>query len=52
MEQAFLEYLDQLYWEGYGETFREENPKEYKKQLIAFICEHRGTAKKTHYPKN
>ncbi len=52
MEQAFLEYLDQLYWEGYGETFREENPTEYQRQLTAFVCEHRGTAKKTHYPKN
>ncbi|MEH6308716.1 MULTISPECIES: hypothetical protein [Olivibacter] len=40
METAFLEYLDGLYWEGYGEVFREENPREFQVQLTAFICEH------------
>jgi len=43
METAFLEYLDGLYWEGYGEEFREENPREFQVQLTAFICEHAGT---------
>ncbi|QNL49728.1 hypothetical protein H8S90_23960 [Olivibacter sp. SDN3] len=44
METAFLEYLDGLYWEGYGEVFREENPTDFQIQLTAFICEHAGSA--------
>ena len=44
MKTAFMEYLDQLYWEGYAETFRENDPKEFRIQLIAFVCEHGRTA--------
>jgi len=33
MEQAFIEYLDQIYYEGYGEQFREDNPDTFYRQL-------------------
>lgn len=36
METAFIEFLDQLYKEGYGETFREDNPDAFYKQLAEF----------------
>lgn len=36
MEQIFIEYLDQIYWEGYGETFREDNPHTFYRQLAEF----------------
>ncbi|GGC42716.1 hypothetical protein GCM10011386_38690 [Parapedobacter defluvii] len=37
MEEAFIEHLDQLYWEGYGQKFRDMNPKAYLEQLIKFM---------------
>ncbi|MGN7204428.1 hypothetical protein ACTHQF_09155 [Pedobacter sp. SAFR-022] len=44
MEQAFLEHLDQLYFEGYGEQFREDNPESFYRQLAEFSEIH-GTKK-------
>lgn len=39
MEQAFLKHLDQLYWDGYGEAFREDSPDAFQQQLMAYVCE-------------
>jgi hypothetical protein len=36
MFEAFIEFLDQLYWTGYGLEFEEENPKAFYKQLDKF----------------
>lgn len=36
MEQAFIEHLDQIYFEGYGEQFKEENPDTFYRQLAEF----------------
>lgn len=37
MEEVFIEQLDQIYWQGYGEQFREDNPDAYGKQLAEFM---------------
>lgn len=37
MEEVFIEQLDQIHWQGYGEQFRENNPAQYQKQLNEFI---------------
>lgn len=36
MFEAFIEFLDQLYWTGYGIEFEEENPKAFYQQLDKF----------------
>lgn len=36
METVFIEFLDQMYWEGYGEQFKEDNPTHFNKQLRQF----------------
>ena len=36
MEQAFIDYLDQIYWQGYGNQFKEDNPDAYNRQLAEF----------------
>lgn len=41
MEEVFIEQLDQLYWKGYGEEFKENNPNAYNKQLTEFINNHK-----------
>ena len=41
MYQAFIEYLDQLYWVGYGIEFEEENPKAFYQQLVQFKNNHK-----------
>lgn len=40
MEEVFIEYLDQIYWEGYGEEFRSENQIIYGIQLAEFTENH------------
>ena len=37
MEEVFIEQLDQIYWQGYGEEFKEDNPNAYYKQLNEFM---------------
>lgn len=37
MQEVFMEWLDQIYWEGYAETFREEEPGTFQRQLTDFI---------------
>lgn len=36
MEQVFIEHLDQLYWQGYGQQFKEDNPDAFNRQLAEF----------------
>lgn len=36
MEEVFIEQLDQIYWQGYAEQFREDNPDAYWQQLSEF----------------
>lgn len=36
MQEVFMEWLDQIYWEGYVETFREEEPGTFHRQLTEF----------------
>lgn len=36
MEEVFIEHLDQIYWQGYGEVLKEDNPFSYHQQLTAF----------------
>lgn len=40
MYEAFIEYLDQLYYDGYGVEFEEENPKAFYQQLDRFKKQH------------
>lgn len=40
MLEAFIEFLDQLYWQGYGVEFEEENPKAFYRQLDKFKKQH------------
>jgi hypothetical protein len=40
MEEVFIEFLDQMYWEGYGDAFKEDNPVHFNKQLRAFKKQH------------
>ena len=40
MEVVFIEFLDQMYWEGYGEQFKIDNPTHFYKQLRAFKKQH------------
>lgn len=42
MEEAFIEHLDQLYWEGYGQEFRESNPDTFQRQLSEFLNIHKA----------
>lgn len=44
MLEAFIEFLDEIYFGGYGQEFREENPKEFYRQLAQFT--------KLHHSKN
>lgn len=37
MEQVFTEYLDQIYWQGYGLEFMEDNPDAFYRQLNEFM---------------
>lgn len=36
MEEVFIGHLDQLYWQGYGEQFKEDNPNAFWQQLTEF----------------
>ncbi|MGN8068409.1 hypothetical protein [Mucilaginibacter sp. 22184] len=36
MEEVFIDHLAQLYWQGYGEAFREDNPDAFYQQLAEF----------------
>ena len=36
MQEVFMEWLDQIYWKGYAETFREEEPGTFQRQLTEF----------------
>lgn len=40
MEEVFIEFLDQMYWEGYGEQFKDDNPIDFNKQLRQFKKQH------------
>ncbi|WP_262510300.1 hypothetical protein [Nubsella zeaxanthinifaciens] len=40
MEEAFIEHLDQLYWQGYGETLKEGDQQTYYTQFIEFSTNH------------
>jgi hypothetical protein len=43
MEQAFIEHLDQIYFDGYGDQFK-DNPDRFYRQLAEF-SEMYGTKK-------
>lgn len=36
MEEVFMDHLDQIYWQGYGQAFREDNPDAFYHQLAEF----------------
>lgn len=36
MEEVFAEYLDQLFYKGYAEKFKDDNPDAYESQLTEF----------------
>jgi len=36
MKEAFIEWLDQMYWKGYTEQFEDDNPISFQKQLNEF----------------
>jgi len=36
MKEAFIEWLDQMYWQGYAEQLEEDNPMAFQKQLNEF----------------
>lgn len=40
MYEAFTEWLDQIYWEGYAEMLAIENPQDYKAQYNEFSNNH------------
>lgn len=37
MEEVFAEYLDQLFYQGYAEKFKDDNPNAYESQLSEFM---------------
>ncbi|MES2458241.1 MAG: hypothetical protein V4594_21970 [Bacteroidota bacterium] len=36
MEAAFIDHLDQIYWQGYGEEFKADNPNAFYRQFAEF----------------
>lgn len=36
MLDAFKEFLDKMYWEGYADEFQEDNPTAFYKQFSEF----------------
>ena len=40
MLDAFIEFLDKIYWEGYAEEFEEDNPKAFYSQFMEFKTNH------------
>ncbi|MBC6112992.1 hypothetical protein ACFOG5_19310 [Pedobacter fastidiosus] len=36
MEAAFIDQLDQIYWQGYGEEFKADNPDAFYRQFAEF----------------
>ncbi|MGY4539434.1 hypothetical protein ACVW0P_003868 [Mucilaginibacter sp. UYNi724] len=40
MEAAFIDHLDQIYWQGYGEDFKADNPQAFYRQLAEFKNQH------------
>lgn len=41
MEAVFIEWLDQIYWFGYGAEFKEDNPDQFNRQLLEFSEMHK-----------
>lgn len=37
MEQAFFEFLDSIYYEGYAETLANDNPEAFNFELNQFL---------------
>ena len=46
MYEAFTEWLDQIYWEGYAERLATENPQDYNTQYNEFFNNHNSTGNK------
>lgn len=40
MEAVFIDHLDQIYWNGYGEEFKADNPDAFYRQLAEFKNQH------------
>lgn len=36
MEEVFMEWLDQVYWQGYAEAFRDNHPANFLEQFLSF----------------
>lgn len=36
MQEVFMEWLDQIYWEGYAAVLQDNDPVSYSEQLTAF----------------
>ena len=52
MESAFIDFLDQLFQEGYAEDFRENNPDAYYSQLAEFENQYSNKHNDTSYISN
>ena len=40
MLEAFIEWLDQIYWKGYAQDFQQDNPDAFYSQLAEFTENH------------
>lgn len=40
MFEAFIDFIDSLYWDGYAERLAEENPQAYTFELNQFFENH------------
>lgn len=52
MESAFIDFLDQMFQEGYAEDFRGNNPDAYYSQLAEFENQYSHTKNGTSYLSN
>ncbi|SDE65343.1 hypothetical protein SAMN05216464_108104 [Mucilaginibacter pineti] len=41
MLDAFIEYLNGIYYEGYAENFKEDNPDTFYQQFVQFVNDYR-----------
>ena len=42
MLDAFIEFLDKMFWEGYAEEFESDNPTAFYNQFREFKTNHGG----------
>ena len=42
MYELFIEFLNQIYWEGYAETLAKENPEVFQMELNEFFTNYQS----------